>query len=216
MARMLRQVAGKSWDFLGIGRERRHPRGGQGEPPSACRHAVIRFGPYELDATQGFSRDGAEVRLTPKSLAVLWLLADRAGRVVSKDDLFETVWADTAVTDSALATCIQEIRHALDDDPRQPRFVETIHRRGYRFVAPTSGRPERRLHVPSRCPLMQTGPLIGRDREVGAVLRVPDAARGGTRQIRLISGEPGVGKTAVLWPVSPPSPGQRRRCGGLT
>src|SRR6185369_10693665 len=53
---------------------------------------------------------------------------------VAKADLFASVWKDTAVTDEALTSCIQELRKALEDDARQPRFIETRHRRGYRFV----------------------------------------------------------------------------------
>ena len=135
---------------------------------------MFRFGGYELDATQGLSRAGKEVRLTPKSLAVLWLLAERAGRVVTKDDLFEIVWADTAVTDSALATCIQEIRHALEDDARTPRFIETIHRRGYRFVARTSRTRAEERPAPVAMFRRQLH-LIGRDTEVRAVLDAFDA-----------------------------------------
>ena len=158
---------------------------------------MIRFGPYELEPTQGLRRDGHEIRLTPRSLAVLWHLAARAGRVVSKDDLFESVWADVAVTDSALATCIQEIRHALDDDARQPRYIETIHRRGYRFVASTQVDGGWELPAPPT-PAQQAAPLLGRDREVAAVVAAFDAACRGTRQVCFISGEPGIGKTAVF------------------
>lgn len=158
---------------------------------------MIRFGRYRLDPTQGLSRDGREVRLTPKSIAVLWMLADRAPRVVTKDELFASVWADTAVTDSALATCIQEIRQALKDDARSPRFIETLHRRGYRFVAETSwSDPEERAE-PVAAPRHEI-PLIGREAEVGTVLRAFATARRGTRQVCFISGEPGVGKTALL------------------
>ena len=90
---------------------------------------MIRFGRYQLDATQGLRRGTQEVRLTPKSLGMLQHLAERQGRVVTKDEPFAAVWSDVAVTDSALATCIQEIRRALDDDAREPRYVETVHRR---------------------------------------------------------------------------------------
>ena len=99
---------------------------------------MIRFGPYRLDPVQGLKRGQREVRLTPRSLAVLALLASQPGRVVSKEELFTTVWQETAVTDAALATCIQEIRRALGDTARDPRFIETVHRRGYRFVARTT------------------------------------------------------------------------------
>ena len=68
---------------------------------------MIRFGPYRLEPLQGLKRGKQEIRLTPRSLAVLAVLAGQPGRVISKDELFATVWQDTAVTDAALATCIQ-------------------------------------------------------------------------------------------------------------
>ena len=72
------------------------------------------------------------------------MLVARAGQPVSKEDLFATVWSDTAVSDDALTSCIQELRRALGDDARQPRYIETRHRRGYRFVAPLSEAGRRR------------------------------------------------------------------------
>src|SRR4051812_40188548 len=102
---------------------------------------MIRFGSYRLDPVQGLTRGNREVRLTPRSLEVLALLAGQPGRVVTKEQLFTTVWHDVAVTDSALASCIQEIRRALGDEARNPRFIETLHRRGYRFVARTLDEP---------------------------------------------------------------------------
>jgi DNA-binding winged helix-turn-helix (wHTH) protein/predicted ATPase len=157
---------------------------------------MIRFGRYQLDATQGLRRGAQEVRLTPKSLRVLWHLAERPGRVVTKDELFAAVWSDVAVTDAALATCIQEIRRALDDDAREPKYVATVHRRGYRFVARTSaeGQAPPELEVLAR----RDGPLIGRDAEVDAVLAAFEGARQGTRRICFITGEPGVGKSALF------------------
>jgi adenylate cyclase len=76
-----------------------------------------------------------EVRLTPKAAAVLSALLAHAGEPVSKEALFASVWPNTVVGDDALASCIQELRKALSDDPKKPRFIETRHRRGYRFVA---------------------------------------------------------------------------------
>ncbi len=70
----------------------------------------------------------------PKALAVLCLLVTRPGQVVTKDEIFQTVWPDVVVGDDALTSCIQEVRHALRDDARQPRYIETVHRRGYRFI----------------------------------------------------------------------------------
>jgi TolB-like protein/tetratricopeptide (TPR) repeat protein len=99
----------------------------------------VSFGGHRFDVETGRLWTGAkEVRLTPKASAVLKELVTHAGTPVSKDDLFASVWGGTIVTDDALTSCIQEIRRALEDDAKQPRFIETRHRRGYRFVAPLS------------------------------------------------------------------------------
>src|SRR5262249_22829908 len=69
-----------------------------------------------------------------KAAAVLRCLTERAGQVVSKEELFAAVWPDTVVSDAALTTCIQEVRQALHDNARHPRYIETVHRRGFRFL----------------------------------------------------------------------------------
>jgi TolB-like protein/Flp pilus assembly protein TadD len=100
----------------------------------------ISFGRYRFDVGSGRLWAGAaEVRLTPKASAVLKVLVAHADEPVSKEKLFASVWNDTIVSDDALTSCIQELRKAFEDDPKQPRFIETRHRRGYRFVAPLSG-----------------------------------------------------------------------------
>jgi len=76
-----------------------------------------------------------EVGLTPRAAAVLAALVARAGELVTRQELFERVWGDTVVSDAALSACIKELRGALADDARRPRFIETRHRRGYRFAA---------------------------------------------------------------------------------
>ena len=80
-------------------------------------------------------RAGAEVRLTPKAMAVLRELLQRPGQVVRRDDLLGIVWRDGFPTDDVLTHAITELRRALDDDPRSPRLIETIPRVGYRLVA---------------------------------------------------------------------------------
>jgi TolB-like protein len=84
---------------------------------------------------QGLSLGGREIRVTLKALAILYELARRTGEVVSKVELFEEVWPNTIVTDAALSSCIRELRKALGDDARKPRFIETVHRRGFRLLA---------------------------------------------------------------------------------
>ena len=65
---------------------------------------------------------------------MLHILVDPAGQVLTKDDLFQAVWPDTVVSDDALTSCIQEVRQTLRDKARKPRYIETVHRRGYRFI----------------------------------------------------------------------------------
>jgi DNA-binding winged helix-turn-helix (wHTH) protein len=100
----------------------------------------LSFGPYRLDLhTRQLWRGKQEVRLTLKAAAVLYYLLERAGQVATKDELFATVWSDTVVSNAALTSCIQELRHALHDDARKPRYLETVHRRGFRFIGKVVG-----------------------------------------------------------------------------
>ncbi|HYR97298.1 MAG TPA: winged helix-turn-helix domain-containing protein [Candidatus Binatus sp.] len=96
---------------------------------------VISFGPYRVDRAGGrLLRGGTNVPLRRKTFTVLEYLAARPGRLVSKDELLDAVWPATHVTPCVLAGCIREVRRALGDDARAPRFIETAHRRGYRFI----------------------------------------------------------------------------------
>ena len=97
---------------------------------------TISFGPYCLDLASGrLLRDGASVPLRLKAFAVLEYLATHPDRLVGREELLDAVWPATHVTPSVLSGCIRELRRALDDDARAARFIETVHRRGYRFVA---------------------------------------------------------------------------------
>ena len=104
----------------------------------------IVFPPFRLDAAdQRLYRGSDPIDLRPKSFAVLSHLLRRPGQLVTKDELLETVWPDTVVSDAVLKVCIREIREALADDPAMPQFIETAHRRGYRFIGKLS-RSQRR------------------------------------------------------------------------
>jgi TolB-like protein/DNA-binding winged helix-turn-helix (wHTH) protein/Flp pilus assembly protein TadD len=81
-------------------------------------------------------RNGHTARLEPKVMQVLVSLADHHGELVPKEQLIRVVWADTFVTDEVLTRCISELRKALNDDPKQPRFIETISKGGYRLLPP--------------------------------------------------------------------------------
>jgi TolB-like protein/Flp pilus assembly protein TadD len=101
---------------------------------------VLTFGRYRLEPRGGLKSGDRNVRVTPKALALLSYLADRPGEIVSKAELFGAVWPEVTVGDAALVTCIQEVRSALGDDARRPRYVETVHRRGYRFIGKMAAR----------------------------------------------------------------------------
>jgi pimeloyl-ACP methyl ester carboxylesterase len=102
----------------------------------------IDFGPFRLDPASGLLlRDGAPVPLTPKAFGVLHYLAARAERLVTKQELLEAVWPKVFVGDAVLKVTIGEIRRALGDDPKAPKYIATAHRRGYRFTGlPTEAR----------------------------------------------------------------------------
>ena len=102
--------------------------------------SLLTFGEYRLDAVSGHLYRGAvPVPLTPKAFALLRYLAEHAGRLVPKQELLDAVWPGVFVGDAVLKVSIREVRKSLDDDPRAPRFIETAHRRGYRFMAPVTG-----------------------------------------------------------------------------
>ncbi len=96
---------------------------------------VYRCENVEIDAALGcLKRDGEEHHLRQQSFQVLLYLLERRQHIVTKEELIGSFWKDTAVTDNAVVQCIAEIRRALGDDPREPRFIRTIPKTGYRFV----------------------------------------------------------------------------------
>ena len=97
------------------------------------------FGGFRFDPRTGeLWGDGKQARLTPRAAAVFTMLAECAPKLVTKQELFERVWGGLAVSDDALTSCIQELRQALGDDARAPRYIETRHRRGYRLIEPVT------------------------------------------------------------------------------
>ena len=98
--------------------------------------AQVTFGSFRFEpATARLWDNGVEVKLTRKAALVLVALLERPGTPMSKQELFASVWRGIVVSDDALVTCIQELRRALGDDSKQPIYIETRHRMGYRFVA---------------------------------------------------------------------------------
>ena len=99
--------------------------------------ASYQFGPFVVDGgAYRLLRDGVNIPLSPKIIDLLLFLAARPSVLVSKDDLFRALWPDVAVTDNALTQAVSELRQALGDDPANPKYVQTVARRGYRFISP--------------------------------------------------------------------------------
>ncbi len=100
---------------------------------------ILTFGEFRLDPVSGHLYRGQQiVALAPKAFTLLQLLAGQAGRLVSKPELLAAVWPGVFVGDDVLKSTIRELRKALGDSSSGPRFIETAHRRGYRFIAPVT------------------------------------------------------------------------------
>ena len=98
--------------------------------------SIYRFGPFTLDTVSfRLYRAGAAVPLSPKIVDLLHYLVVRPSTLVTKEELFKALWPDVAVTDNALTQAVSELRQALGDDPASPVYIQTVARRGYRFVA---------------------------------------------------------------------------------
>ncbi len=154
---------------------------------------MFRFGAFQLDLPAARLWCGeVALCLTPKAFDVLHYLVAHPGELVTKDELWRAVWPNVIVTDAALTVCMSEVRKALGDEAKAPRYIATVHRRGYRFIAPVRGPApvSRRRNAP--------GLIVGRDLELAQLRAHLDRALGGERQIVFISGEPGIGKTSLI------------------
>ena len=91
-------------------------------------------------------RDGEKIGVPPKAFLVLRRLMERAGQLVTKNELIEAVWPNTYVTERVLNNAVGQLRQALGDSSKQPRFIETVHRRGFRWIGPlnAAAAPDRR------------------------------------------------------------------------
>jgi len=161
----------------------------------------VRFDRFELDeANAHLLRDGTAVALAPTPFAVLCALVRQPGSLLTTNALLDEVWGHQFVTDSVLRTAISELRTALDDDARKPRFIATVSRRGYRFIAVPSAIPSApgvRPNV-SSVAAAHVPYFIGRAEPLSRLNRAWDMACSGKRPIVWIAGEPGIGKTTLI------------------
>ena len=138
-------------------------------------------------------RAGVPQHVEPQVLEVLTYLIRHRDRLVTKKELMDQVWHDRFISDSAITSRIKAARRATGDDGERQNVIRTVHGRGYRFVADVA-QPLSRLEPPEAA---RAG-FVGRDAELAALWASLAAAESGSRQLMLISGEPGIGKTAIV------------------
>jgi predicted ATPase/DNA-binding winged helix-turn-helix (wHTH) protein len=177
------------------------------------------FAAFRLDQDNACVWHGAELlALRPKTFAVLHYLVAHAGQLVTKAALLEAVWPKTAVSDTVLKDCMHELRRALGDTARTPQCIATVHRRGYRFIAPVTvmesapataaqamraGERTALTPAPALPPVSGHGPtssaqLVAREAELATLHQWFTKALRGERHLGFITGEAGIGKTTLL------------------
>ncbi len=164
----------------------------------------VRFAHFCVDlANEQLWRGNQPIPLRRQTFAVLRYLVEHAEQVVSKATLLDALWPGVYVTDMAPMICIRELRKALGDDARVPQFIETVHRRGYRFIGKIVSSQHSVANSPSpptRHSALRTqhSVLVGRDAELAQLHRWLDNALRGERQVVFVTGEPGIGKTTLI------------------
>ena len=163
----------------------------------------IAFDRFSLDLVNECLWRGREpLKIRPKAFALLHYLLQRPGQMVTKDELLNAVWPQTFVGDAVLKVTIQQVREALEDDPKSPQFIETAHRRGYRFIGRV-GAPLLTPDLTSRdnfysgaFPVFSD--VVGRQEALARLQRWLRRMMRGERQVGFISGEAGIGKTSLI------------------
>ena len=167
---------------------------------TACPAGTKEFPPFRLDTVnqclwrRADCGDEERILLKPKAFAILRYLVDHAGRLVAQDELLDAVWPDTHVEPEVLKRHMFDIRHELGDDPKNPRFIETLPRRGYQFIAPFR---EAASAEPAAAAILAQTSLVGRDQAFAELRGCLARAFAGQRQIVFVTGEPGIGKTTL-------------------
>ncbi len=164
--------------------------------------SIIDFAPFQLDLRAGQLRRGnTPLPLRPKTFAVLQHLAERPGELVTKQALLDRVWGHVAVSEDVVRLSVGELRGVLGDERTAPRFIETVPRRGYRFVARMDRAGTARLRDAAE-PLIddsaRASVVVGRTNERAQVAGWLRTATSGARQIGFVTGEAGIGKTTLV------------------
>ncbi len=158
-----------------------------------------RFDRFELDeANARLLCEGRAIALAPTPFAVLCALVRHAGSLLTKNALLDEVWGHQFVSESVLKTVISELRTVLKDNARQPRFIETVSRRGYRFIASTIAATPVASETIAQARSAQASSFIGRAEALSQLNADWDLACTGKRIVVWVAGEPGIGKTALI------------------
>jgi len=161
----------------------------------------VRFGEFELDEANALLlRGGSAIALSPTPFGLLCALARHPGALLTKHALLDAVWGHRFVSDSVLKGAISDVRTVLDDDPQQPRFIETVPRRGYRFIAAATAVSSEQASTSTRATTVEPprALFVGREKELTSLHRTWDSVRSGKRVVFWIAGEPGIGKTTLI------------------
>ena len=183
----------------------------------------IVFDRFSLDLVNECLWKGTEeIKIRPKAFALLNYLLNHSGQLVTKEELLNAVWPETFVGDAVLKVTVGQLREALEDDPKSPRFIETSHRRGYRFIGQIGEQkkalePDQSLQdsAHSGAFFVYTG-VVGRDQALARMHRWLRRMLRGERQIGFVTGEAGIGKTALVdaFARTIPADGSIRVCRG--
>ena len=157
----------------------------------------LSFPPFRLNLRAAqLERGDAVLALRPKAYALLHHLVAHRGELLTKDALLDSLWPGRIVTEGGLSELIRELRRLLGDDARDPRYIETVHGRGYRFIARTS--ETRSAPVVAHQVMTATATPVGRAVQLSKLAEWFARAASGIRQLIFVTGEPGIGKTTVV------------------
>ena len=158
------------------------------------------FESFELDVSnQCLWRNAEQIALAPKPFAVLRYLVENPGRLITHDELLDALWPEIYVQPQVLRTYMLELRKVLGDDPAQPRFIQTLPKRGYRFVAPVTESPAPvSASAPANAQAALSAAIVDRVDEMAFLQRQADSVAGGLRRLVFVTGEAGIGKTALI------------------
>ena len=155
------------------------------------------FASFALDtANECLWRDGAQIALQPKPFAVLRYLVENPGRLITHDELLDKLWPETFVQPQVLRTYVLELRRILGDDAGQPRFIQTLPKRGYCFVAKVTEKAAP-LRAAATAGAAQ-GEIVDREAELARLNAELAESAEGRRRVVFLSGEAGCGKTALI------------------